>query len=96
MAFQTNSESYLEWVDIFHRLVEAGYYLIATEITPETANPILGGLLHYGSSGRFMLLINAPGGDHLDLPTEHGYHHTLRYVEQAVSGLVCLFGLRTQ
>ena len=53
----------MEWVDIFHRLIEAGYYLVATEITPDTANPILGGLLHYGSSGRFMLLINAPGGD---------------------------------
>ena len=53
----------MEWVDIFHRLVEAGYYLVATEITPDTANPILGGLLHYGSAGRFMLLINAPGGD---------------------------------
>jgi ATP-dependent protease ClpP protease subunit len=63
VAFQTNSELHLEWVDIFHRLVEAGYYLIATEITSDTANPIIGGLLHYGSSGRFMLLINAPGGD---------------------------------
>jgi ATP-dependent protease ClpP protease subunit len=63
VAFQTNSELHVEWVDIFHRLVEAGYYLIATEITADTANPIIGGLLHYGSSGRFMLLINAPGGD---------------------------------
>jgi hypothetical protein len=54
VAFQTNSELHLEWVDIFHRLVEAGYYLIATEITSDTANPIIGGLLHYGSSGRFI------------------------------------------
>ena len=57
--FLSNSESYVEWVDIFHRLIEAGYYLVATEITPDTANPILGGLLHYGSSGRFMLGIAA-------------------------------------
>jgi len=42
----------LEWLDIFHRLVEAGYYLVATEITPDTNPiPILVGLL----------LLNAPG-----------------------------------
>jgi ATP-dependent protease ClpP protease subunit len=53
----------VEWVDIFHRLVEAGYYLVASEITADSANPIMGGLLHYGASGRLMLLINAPGSD---------------------------------
>jgi hypothetical protein len=33
----TNLELHVEWVDIFHRLVEAGYYLIAIEITVEEA-----------------------------------------------------------
>ena len=32
----------------------------------------------------------------MELPTEDGYHHALRYIERAVSGLVCLFGLRTR
>jgi len=42
LLFQTNSELHVEWVDIFHRPVEAGYYLIATEshriqLTPSLA-----------------------------------------------------------